>query len=74
MRCAEGIELFTSSVMWAVWLERETLSHETKVQFRPLAGYLVFHDTDTYSPFCLCERRGIESKGIQKKVLKKNKK
>ena len=35
-------------------------SHEMKVQFRPLAVYHIFHDTDTYSPFCLCKWRGIE--------------
>ena len=34
MCCGEGIKLFTSSVMGAVWIEEE--SHETKVQFRPL--------------------------------------
>ena len=29
MRCGEGIKIYTSSVMWAVWTEEE--SHETKV-------------------------------------------
>ena len=30
MPCGEGIKLFTSSVMWAVWTEEEL--HETKVR------------------------------------------
>ena len=68
MRCGEGIKLFTSSVMWAVWTEEE--SHETKVQFRPLA-YHIFHNTNTYSPFCLCKRGGIENKPLKKKILEK---
>ena len=28
-------------------MEKGTLSHETKVQFRPLAVYHIFHNTDT---------------------------
>ena len=62
-----GITVFTSSVMWAVWTEKE--SHETKVQFRPLA-YHIFYNTDTWSPFCLYKRGGIESKGLKKKLWK----
>ena len=49
---------------------KSTLSHETKVQFRPLAVYHIFHNTDTYSPFCLCKRGGIESKALEKKFKK----
>ena len=44
MLCEEGIKLFTSSVMWAVWTEED--SHETKVQFRPHA-YHILHNIDT---------------------------
>ena len=57
MRCGEGIKLFTSSVMWAIWTEEE--SHETRHETRheardetrdeasrPLA-YRIFHNTDT---------------------------
>ena len=69
MRCGEGIKLFTSSVMWAVWIEEE--SHETKVQFRPLAVYHIFRNTDTYSPFCLCQRGSIASKAFKKNFWKK---
>ena len=35
-------------------------SHETKVQFRPLVVYHIFHDPDNESPFCLCKWREIE--------------
>ena len=35
-------------------------THETKVQFRPLAVYHIFHDTNTQSLFCLCKSRGID--------------
>ena len=69
MRCGEGIKLFTSSVMWAVWTEEE--SHETKLQFRPLAVNHIFHNTYTDSPFCLCKRGGIDSKALKKKVWEK---
>ena len=66
MRCGEGIKLFTSSMVWAVWTEEE--SHETKVQFRPFA-YHIFHNTDTYSSFCLCKGGGIESEALKKKIF-----
>ena len=33
MRCGEEIELFTSSLMWAVWVEEEYLSHHTRRKF-----------------------------------------
>ena len=71
MRCGEGIKLFTSSVMWAVWTEEEL--QETKVQFRPLA-YHIFHNTYTSSPFCLCKRQGIDSKACKKNFEKSWKK
>ena len=41
------IGLFTSSVIWAVQAEDDYTSHETKVQFRPLAAYDIFHNTNT---------------------------
>ena len=72
MRYGEGIELFTSSVMEQYETKKSTLSHETKVQFRPLALYHIFHNTDTYTPFCLCKRGGIESKALKKKVCKRS--
>ena len=56
MRCGEEIELFTS--------------HETKVQFRPLAVYHTFHNTDTESPFFLYKRGGSESKALKKNLKK----
>ena len=68
MRCGVGTELFTSSVMWAVWIEKEYLI--TRVQFWPLVVYHIFHNTDTYSPFCLCKRGGIESKALKKQFWK----
>ena len=48
------------------------LSHETKVQFRSLAVYHLFHNTDTSSPFCLGKRGNIESKALKKKNTKKS--
>ena len=33
MPCGEQIELFTSSVMWAVWAEEEYLTHYTRRKF-----------------------------------------
>ena len=30
-----------------------------------------FHNTDTYSPCCLCEREGFESKALKKKSFEK---
>ena len=51
--------------------KKSTLSHETKVQFRPLAVYHIFHNRDTYSLFSLYKRGGIESKAFKKKILGK---
>ena len=51
--------------MWCKQYEPRK-SHDTKVQFRPLA-YHIFHNTDTESPFCLCKRGGIENKVLKKK-------
>ena len=35
--------------------------------------YHIFHNTDTWSPFCLCKRESIESKALKKqKSWKKN--
>ena len=58
--------------MWAVKSKKTTLSHETKVQFRPLAVYHIFYDTDTYSLLSLYKRGGIESKTLKKKNFWKN--
>ena len=33
MRCGQEIELFTSSVIWAVWAEEEYLTHHTRRKF-----------------------------------------
>ena len=68
-----GKELNFSRRVWCEQYEpkESTLSHETKVQFRPLAVYHIFHNTDTYSLFSLYERGGIESKALEKKSLKK---
>ena len=65
MRCGEGIELFTSRVMYEP--KKSTLLHEIKIQFRPLAVYHIFHNTDTYSLVSLYKRGGIESKALKKK-------
>ena len=70
MRCGEGMEISRR-----VWCEqykskKSTLSHETKVQFRPLAVYHIFYNTDTYSLFSFYKRGGIESKALKKKILK----
>ena len=51
--------------------KKSSLSHETKIQFRPLAVYHIFHNTDTYGLFNLYERGGIESKAFKKKMLGK---
>ena len=51
--------------------KKSTLSHETKVLFRPLTIYHIFHNTDTYSLFSLYKRGGIESKPSKKKIWKK---
>ena len=51
--------------------KKNTLSHETKAQFRPLAICHIFHNTDTYSLFSLYKRGGIESKAFKKKNLGK---
>ena len=69
MCCGEGIKLFTSSVISAVWTEEE--SHETKVQFWSLA-YHIFHNTNTSNPFCICKRGGIESTELKKKNIEKS--
>ena len=47
MRCGEGLNFLRR-----VWCEqyepkKNTLSHESKVQFQPLAVYHIFHNTDT---------------------------
>ena len=47
--------------------KKSTLSHETKVQLRPLAVYHIFHNTDTYGLFCLYKRGGIEGKALKNK-------
>ena len=57
--------------------KKSTLSHETKVQFRQLAVYHIFHNTDTYSLFSLYKRGGIESEALKQtnkfeKKLEKN--
>ena len=58
--------------MWAVSKSKKsTLSHKTKVQFRPIAVYHIFHNTYTYSLFSLYKRGGIESKALKKKHLGK---
>ena len=54
--------------------KKSTLSHETKVQFRPLAVYHIFHKTDTYSLFSLYEQESIVSNALKKKFEKKLKK
>ena len=68
MRCGKGIKLFTSSVMWAVWTEEE--SHETKVQFRPLA-YYIFHNTDV-KPSKKKFWKKVGKNILEKKFLEKN--
>ena len=45
MRCGEEIELFTSSVMWAVWIEEEYHTR-LKSNFDRLV-YHIFHNTNT---------------------------
>ena len=52
--------------------KKSTLSHETKVQFRPLAVDHIFHKTDTYSLFSLYKRGGIKSKAFKVKIWNKN--
>ena len=46
--CAAGKELNFSRRVWCEQYEpkKSTLSHETKVQFRPLAIYHIFYNTD----------------------------
>ena len=68
-----GKELNFSRRVWCEQYKskKSTLSHETKVQFRPLAVYNIFHNTDTYSLFSVYKREGIESKAFRKKKFEK---
>ena len=71
--CVAGKELNFSRRVWCEQYKskKTTLSHETKVQFRPLAVYHIFDNTNTYSLFSLHKRGGIESKAVKKKIEKK---
>ena len=49
MRCGEEIELFTSSVMWAVWAEEENLTHHTRRKFNfDRLLYIIFFMTQIH--------------------------
>ena len=49
MRCGEEIELFTSSVMWAVWAEAEYFTHHTRRKFNfDRLLYIVFFMTQIH--------------------------
>ena len=67
--CVAGKELNFSPPVWCEQYKskKSTLSHETKVQFRPLAVYHILDNTDTYSLFSLYKRGGIESRAFKKK-------
>ena len=72
--CVAGKELNFSRRVWCEQYKskKSTLSHETKVQFRSLAVYHIFHNTDTYSLFSLYKRGGIEGKALEKKNFDKS--
>ena len=67
--CVAGKELNFSGQVWCEQYKskKSTILHETKVQFRPLAVYHIFYNTDTYSLFSLYKRGGIENKALKKK-------
>ena len=46
MRCGEEIELFTSSVLWAVWALHMTRD-ESPILTAYCMVYHIFHNTDT---------------------------
>ena len=64
------IGLFTSSVMWAVRFEDKFSTRHTRVQFRPLAVYHIFHKTDTLgvSFVSISEKGGALKKKFVKKI------
>ena len=68
-----GKELNFSRRVWCEQYQskKSTLSHETKVQYWPLAVYHIFHNTDAYSLFSLYKRGGIEIKVFKKKNFEK---
>ena len=71
--CVAGKELNFSRRVWCEQYKskKSTLLYETKVQFRPLAVYHIFHNTDTYSLFSLYKRGGIKSKAFETKNFEK---